>query len=100
MWQISVKVSTKATSCVEYEGNMSTNEKVITEKQNLLLKNIVEYQGHPKVKVSMLDLSNNVCEYEVIGWLMKKLLEENETSMQIVNDMGRPPTQPDGFTNL
>jgi len=48
----------------------------------------------------MLDLSNNVCEYEVIGWLMKKLLEENETSMQIVNDMGPPPAQPDGFTNL
>jgi len=34
MWHISVKVSTKATVCVcEYEVNLTTNEKVITEKQ-------------------------------------------------------------------
>jgi len=31
-----------------------------------------------------LDLSNTMCEYEVIGWLMKQLLEENETLTQIV----------------
>jgi len=38
----------------EYEVNLSTNEKVITEKQNVnpLLKNNVEYQGHLKVKVT------------------------------------------------
>jgi len=30
---------------------------------------------------------------------MKKLLEENETLVQIVNNNGRPPTSP-GFTNL
>ena len=35
-------------------------------------------------KVKSLDLSNNVCEYEV-NWLtiMKRLLEENETLMQM-----------------
>ena len=47
MWDISVKVSTKATLC-EYEVNLSTNEKVITEKQNFntnCKKNNIEYRG-------------------------------------------------------
>jgi len=35
-----------------------------------------------------------------IGWLMKKLLEENETFMQIVYDAGQASARPDGFTNL
>ena len=38
----------------EYEVNLSTNEKVITEKQNfntICFKNNVEYQCHLKVKV-------------------------------------------------
>ena len=54
----------------DYEVNLSTNEKVVTEKQNLF-KNNVKYQGHLKVKVTMLclwkghDLSNDMCEYEV-----------------------------------
>ena len=40
----------------EYEVNLSTIEKVITEKQNFnpLLKNNVEYQGHLKVKVTLI----------------------------------------------
>jgi len=41
----------------EYEVNMSTNEKVITGKKTLkhkLLKNIVDYQGYLKIKVTML----------------------------------------------
>ena len=40
----------------EYEVNRSTNEKVITGKQNLL-KNNVEYQGHMNDNVIM-----HVCE--------------------------------------
>ena len=43
----------------EYEVNLSTNEKVITEKQNLL-KNNVQYQGHLKVRVMMLHFSEKV----------------------------------------
>ena len=38
----------------EYEVNLSTNEKVITEKTTLLtqiVKKYVQYQGHLKVKV-------------------------------------------------
>jgi len=31
---------------------------------------------------------------------MKKLLEENETITQIVNEVGWSLTHPDGFTNL
>ena len=42
----------------EYEVNLSTNEKVITDKQNFNTKNNVEYQGHLKVKVIMM----HVCE--------------------------------------
>ena len=30
---------------------------------------------------------------------MKNLLEEKETFKQIVNDVGRLPTHPDGFTH-
>ena len=52
----------------EYEVNMSTNEKVLTKKQNLLQNN-VEYQGHLKVKVILRYVGemvlNNVCDYEV-----------------------------------
>jgi len=41
-----------------------------------------------------------VCEYEVNRLSNeKKLIEENETLMQIVNDAGRPPTRL-VFTNL
>ena len=50
----------------EYEVNLSTNDIVYNWKpklQHKLLKNNVEYQGRPKVKVC-----NNVCEYEV-NWL-------------------------------
>ena len=41
--------------------------------------------------VKSLDTSNILCEYEVNGCLTKKVLEENETLTQIVNDTGRPP---------
>jgi len=45
-----------------------------------------------------LDLGNNVCEYEVNGWIMKKLFEENETLTQTVNDAGRQASHRlDGF---
>ena len=45
----------------EYEVNLSTNEKVITDKKShLLLKNNVEYQGHLKVKVTMLHVCKKV----------------------------------------
>ena len=48
---------------------------------------------------NVLWCSHSVCEYEEIGWLMKKLLEENETLTQMT-----PPallaTHPPGFTNL
>jgi len=46
----------QSNSVCEYEVNLSTNEKVITEKQNFnpLLKNNVEYQGHLKVKVTLI----------------------------------------------
>jgi len=41
-----------------------------------LLKNNVEYQGHLKVNVTTfgLDLSNNVCEYEVNGLPNEKVI--------------------------
>ena len=41
----------------EYEVNLSTNEKVITENQNINTKNHIEYQGHLKVKVTVLKRS-------------------------------------------
>ena len=47
----------------EYEVNLSTNEKVITEKQNFnanCLKNNVQYQGHLKVKVTLLHVGDKV----------------------------------------
>jgi len=34
MWHISVKVSDQSNIVCEYEVNLSTNEKVITKKQN------------------------------------------------------------------
>ena len=46
-----------------------------------LLKNNVKCHGHLKVKV-------------IIGWLMRKLWEENETLTQIVNDTRRPTACP------
>ena len=60
MWLISVKVSTKSNIVCEYEVNLSTNEKVITEKQHQLLENNVEYQGHLKVNVTMLQVVEKV----------------------------------------
>jgi len=65
----------------EYNVNLSTNEKVITEKQNL--KNNVEYQGHLKVKVIMLvcekghDRINEVYEYEVHRLTNEKVMRRN-----------------------
>ena len=47
----------------EYEENLSTNGKVITEKTKLshkLLKNNFEYQGHLMVKVTMLHVGEKV----------------------------------------
>ena len=47
----------------EYEVNLSTNEKVLTEKQNLkhkLLKNNVEYQGHLKIIVTTVHVGEKV----------------------------------------
>ena len=47
----------------EYEVNLSTIEKVITEKQNFntkLLKNNVEYQSHLKVKVTVPHVDEKV----------------------------------------
>ena len=53
----------------EYEVNQLTNDKVITEIQNLtqndkVVKQTVKCQGHLKVNVIIgRDLSNNVCKY-------------------------------------
>ena len=47
----------------ENEVNLSTNEKVLTEKQNLkhkLLKNNVEYQGHLKINVTTVHVGEKV----------------------------------------
>ena len=44
----------------EYEVNLSTNEKVITDKQNFNTKNNVEYQGQLKVKVTMLHVGEKI----------------------------------------
>ena len=65
MWHISVSLVLNQSNIVcEYEVNMSTNEKVITEKnkknQHKLLKNNVEYQGHLKVKVMMIHVGEKV----------------------------------------
>ena len=53
----------------EYEVNMSTNEKVITEKQKFntnFLKNIVEYQGHLKVTMLRVGKVNPLTNDNVI----------------------------------
>ena len=60
-----------------------------------MLKNNVEYQGHLKVKVTMLqvgekDLSNNVCEYEV-----NRLTNAKVIRGKLNFNAARP-----GFTNL
>ena len=48
-----------------------------------------EGQGHNAICWwKGLDLSNNVGEYEVNRFTKEKLLEENETLTQIVNDAG------------
>jgi len=64
MWHISVSLVLDQSNIVcEYEVNLSTNEKVITEKtknQHKLLKNNVEYQGHLKVKVMMIHVGEKV----------------------------------------
>ena len=65
-----------------------------------MVKNNVEYQGHLKINVIMMHVcekvSNNVCAY--IGWLMKSLLEGNETLTQNVYHAGanspKPPEHP------
>ena len=58
----------------EYEVNLSTNEKVTAEKQKLTqivkeqcwISRSSEGQGHDATRWwKGLDLSNNVCEYEV-----------------------------------
>ena len=53
-----------------------------------MLKNNVEYQGHPKLDVPMLhvgekglDLSNIVCEYKVNPLTNDKLLQKSKTLM-------------------
>ena len=70
----------------EYEVNLSTNEKVITEKntQKTLTQNVKEQcwisrssegQGHSaKCLFNCLDLSNNVCVYEVNRLTNEKVL--------------------------
>jgi len=64
MWHISVSLVLDQSNIVcEYEVNLSTNEKVITEKTKIqykLLKNNVEYQGHLKVKVMMIHVGEKV----------------------------------------
>ena len=65
MWHISVSlVLDQSNIMCEYEVNLSTNEKVITEKQtknqHKMLKNNVEYQGHLKVKVMMIHVGEKV----------------------------------------
>jgi len=54
----------------EYEVNLSTNEKVITEKQTLtqIVKEQCWWKG--------LDLSNIVCEYEVNPLTKDKVITE------------------------
>ena len=68
MWHISVSLDQSNIVC-EYEVNMSTNEKVITEKQNfntIFLKNIVEYQGHLKVTMLRVGKVNPLTNDNVI----------------------------------
>ena len=77
-----------------YEVNLSTNEKVITEKQNFntkLLKNNVEYQGHLKVNVMVLHvcLSNIVCEYEVNPLTNDKVITEIQMIKLLKNKVKR-----------
>jgi len=81
----------------EYEVNRSTNEKVITGKQNLL-KNNVEYQGHMNDNVIMLHVceSNNVCEYEVNRLTNEKVIRGKQNFN--ANCLRRwTPASPDGF---
>jgi len=45
----------------EYQVNLPTNEKIMTEIQkHKLLKNKVEYKGHLKVKVMMIYVGEKV----------------------------------------
>ena len=56
-----------------------------------MLKNNVEHQGHLKVNVTTfgLDLSNNVCEYEVNGLTNEKVIRGKRILMLI--DAARMP---------
>ena len=45
-----------------------------------------------------IELSNNVCEYEVNQLTNEKVIKGKETLMYIVNDAGRPTAgRPEGF---
>ena len=65
----------QSNSVCEYEVNMSTNEKVVTEKQNFIyfwLKNNDEYRDHLKVivfedKVNPLTNDKIITEIQISG---------------------------------
>mgnify|MGYP006890267439 FL=1 len=65
----------------EYEVNLSTNEKVITEKQTLtqIVKEQCWWKG--------LDLSNIVCEYEVNPLTNEKVITEIQ-NFKVVKEQG------------
>jgi len=59
-----------------------------------------EGQGHNACLWRGLDLSNNVCEYEVNRFTNEKVIRGKQNFNAIANDAECPPNQPDGFTNL
>ena len=51
------------------------------------------FEGHNVAyQCEGLDLSNNVCEYEVNRLANENVIREKRTLTQIVNDAGRPTT--------
>jgi len=56
-----LQVKVQSNIVCEYQVNLPTNEKIMTEIQkHKLLKNKVEYKGHLKVKVMMIYVGEKV----------------------------------------
>ena len=79
-----------------YDRNPKQNDKGV--KEQCLMSRSSE--GHNVAYLLKdLDLGNNVCEYEVNQFTKEKLLEENETLTQNVNDAEQSTTHPDGISS-
>jgi len=80
----------------QYEVNMSTNEKIITENTKLITQ-IVKEQCW--ISRSSECQGHNVCEYEVNRLTNERVIREkrnfNTNCLRY-----RLPARPDGFTNL